>query len=298
FKLLHDAFFKYQTKPPLTIHGDTYFEGKEYEISSKQFKPGRMSTELKEALGIAHPSQPVPWLFKMQEYGPPPSYQRLKIPGVNAPIPIKYGAQYGIQPGQWGQPPIDENGLPLYGDAFGFGDDDEENRTSEKRHWGQMEEWEEKEEEEEQQDEDMNEQDNEDEDEDERDVVDGNVMEKDLQRIGAGGVTVSHAASSGFETSLDPGIDLRKRTTIAAANAQQFTNTINPNANTSALSLYSQVPTANSSFLSVPSTASATAATSSANIQQATLAAEIENEKKRSALIAADLRKQSENFKF
>jgi splicing factor 3B subunit 2 len=33
YQVLHDAFFKYQTKPRLTDHGDLYFEGKEFEVS-------------------------------------------------------------------------------------------------------------------------------------------------------------------------------------------------------------------------------------------------------------------------
>jgi hypothetical protein len=31
-QVLHDAFFKYQTKPKLTSHGDLYYEGKEFEV--------------------------------------------------------------------------------------------------------------------------------------------------------------------------------------------------------------------------------------------------------------------------
>ena len=34
YQVLHDAFFKFQTKPKLTIAGDLYYEGKEYEVSS------------------------------------------------------------------------------------------------------------------------------------------------------------------------------------------------------------------------------------------------------------------------
>jgi splicing factor 3B subunit 2 len=33
YQVLHDAFFKYQTKPKLTDHGDLYFEGREFEVS-------------------------------------------------------------------------------------------------------------------------------------------------------------------------------------------------------------------------------------------------------------------------
>lgn len=32
YQVLHDAFFKYQTKPSMTNHGDLYFEGKEFEV--------------------------------------------------------------------------------------------------------------------------------------------------------------------------------------------------------------------------------------------------------------------------
>eukprot|EP01099_Mayorella_cantabrigiensis_P003343 TRINITY_DN2580_c0_g1_i1.p1 TRINITY_DN2580_c0_g1~~TRINITY_DN2580_c0_g1_i1.p1 ORF type:complete len:241 (-),score=74.84 TRINITY_DN2580_c0_g1_i1:1-723(-) len=32
YQVLHDAFFRHQTKPKLTIHGDLYYEGKEFEV--------------------------------------------------------------------------------------------------------------------------------------------------------------------------------------------------------------------------------------------------------------------------
>jgi len=40
-----------------------------------------------------------------------------QIPGLNAPIPP--GTDFGYAPGQWGKPPVDESGIPLYGDVFG-----------------------------------------------------------------------------------------------------------------------------------------------------------------------------------
>ena len=49
----------------------------------------------------------------MQRFGPPPSYPHLKIPGLNAPIPV--GAEWGYHPGGWGKPPLDEFGNPIYG---------------------------------------------------------------------------------------------------------------------------------------------------------------------------------------
>ncbi|TFK19161.1 DUF382-domain-containing protein [Coprinopsis marcescibilis] len=116
YQKLHDAFFKFQTKPPLTDFGEMYYEGKEFETSLKEKKPGDLSPELVEALSIP-PLAPPPWLISMQRFGPPPSYPTLRIPGLNAPIPE--GAQWGFHPGGWGKPPLDEYNRPLYGDVFG-----------------------------------------------------------------------------------------------------------------------------------------------------------------------------------
>lgn len=121
YQKLHDAFFKWQTKPRMTIHGDLYYEGKEFETRLKEKKPGDLSEELRIALGMpvgpnCHKIPP-PWLIAQQRYGPPPSYPNLKIPGLNAPIPE--GTSFGYHAGGWGKPPVDENGKPLYGDVFG-----------------------------------------------------------------------------------------------------------------------------------------------------------------------------------
>lgn len=86
YQKLHDAFFKFQTKPPLTGFGEMYYEGKEFETSLKEKRPGDLSPELVEALSIP-PLAPPPWLISMQRFGPPPSYPTLRIPGLNAPIP-------------------------------------------------------------------------------------------------------------------------------------------------------------------------------------------------------------------
>lgn len=105
----------------MTIHGDLYYEGKEFETRLKEKRPGDLSTELRTALGMptgpnAHKCPP-PWLIAMQRYGPPPSYPNLKIPGLNAPIPDS--CSFGYHAGGWGKPPVDEYGRPLYGDVFG-----------------------------------------------------------------------------------------------------------------------------------------------------------------------------------
>ncbi|KAL8271793.1 hypothetical protein Esti_004302 [Eimeria stiedai] len=111
YQVLHDCFFKYAVKPPLTKMGDLYFEGKEFMLAKKNVKPGQLSERLREALGMG-PLSPPPWLLNMQRYGPPPSYPRLRVPGLNAPIPA--GASYGYQPGGWGRPPVDESGKLLF----------------------------------------------------------------------------------------------------------------------------------------------------------------------------------------
>lgn len=129
----------------MTIHGDLYYEGKEFETRLKEKKPGDLSEELRTALGMpigpnCHKIPP-PWLIAQQRfvvlfnkyflwkkywlkntesnfrYGPPPSYPNLKIPGLNAPIPE--GCSFGYHAGGWGKPPVDEKGKPLYGDVFG-----------------------------------------------------------------------------------------------------------------------------------------------------------------------------------
>lgn len=85
YNVLHDAFFKYQTKPKMNLTGDIYYEGKESDVRAKHFKPGKLSEALREALGISELAPP-PWLINMQRYGAPPSYPNLKIPGINQPI--------------------------------------------------------------------------------------------------------------------------------------------------------------------------------------------------------------------
>ncbi|XP_018322749.1 splicing factor 3B subunit 2 [Agrilus planipennis] len=145
YQKLHDAFFKWQTKPKMTIHGDLYYEGKEFETRLKEKKPGDLSEELRTALGMpigpnAH-KVPPPWLIAMQRYGPPPSYPNLKIPGLNAPIPE--GCSFGYHAGGWGKPPVDEGGKPLYGDVFGTNqiniDDAGEDINIDRSLWGELE---------------------------------------------------------------------------------------------------------------------------------------------------------------
>ncbi|XP_044958388.1 splicing factor 3B subunit 2-like [Hordeum vulgare subsp. vulgare] len=55
------------------------------ELKLKVMKPGVLSEELKNALGMPDGAPP-PWVTRMQFFGPPPSYPYLKNPGFNAPI--------------------------------------------------------------------------------------------------------------------------------------------------------------------------------------------------------------------
>ncbi|XP_056383359.1 splicing factor 3B subunit 2 [Hyla sarda] len=145
YQKLHDAFFKWQSKPKLTIHGDLYYEGKEFETRLKEKKPGDLSDELRITLGMptglnSH-KVPPPWLIAMQRYGPPPSYPNLKIPGLNSPIPE--GCSFGYHAGGWGKPPVDEMGKPLYGDVFGTNASDFQSKNDEedidRTPWGELE---------------------------------------------------------------------------------------------------------------------------------------------------------------
>jgi len=137
YQILHDAFFKYQTRPKLSDMGEIYYEGKEFEVTVGNLRPGVLSDALREALGMGE-NTPPPWLINMQRYGPPPSYPDLKIPGLNAPIPP--GCSFGYQPGGWGKPPVDEAGNAVYGDVFGQHVDevDSDEDVDKASKWGEL----------------------------------------------------------------------------------------------------------------------------------------------------------------
>jgi splicing factor 3B subunit 2 len=169
YQVLHDAFFRHQVKPTVTHFGNLYYEGRELEVKLKAKRPGNASDELKRSLGMTDLTSPPPWLFNMQRFGPPPMYPNLKVPGVNHPIPP--GARYGFGPGEWGKPPVDEYGRPLYGDVFGTAAAAEtENEGVDKTLWAEMAEEEEEEEEDEDEEE---EEENEDEDGEDEDMESG-----------------------------------------------------------------------------------------------------------------------------
>ena len=63
YQILHDAFFRYQTKPVMTAHGGLYYEGRELELKMTEKKPCHYSPALREALGMKEETSPPPWLI-------------------------------------------------------------------------------------------------------------------------------------------------------------------------------------------------------------------------------------------
>ena len=185
YQVLHDAFFRHQTKPILSRHGDMYYEGKEFEEKrGEQFRPGKLSARLRDALGMTTDTTPPPWLTAMQRYGPPPAYPSLRLPGINAPLPP--GCSFGV--GNWGFAPVDRDGHPLFGDIFGVrGLPIRPDCVApiERHCWGQLEE---------DVDEDVDEEEEEEEEEDgeENDAEEEEEGEKAQQSVGENGRNHSH----------------------------------------------------------------------------------------------------------
>ncbi len=128
YQSLYDAFYKHQIKPSLTIHGDVYYEGKEYEIKMRKYRPGRVSVDLRMALGIPEGTPP-PWLINMQRHGPPPAYPNLKIPGVNCPLPMNMS---------WQKLMADDKGNTVYADCYGLTKEYKERIITSVEHWGKL----------------------------------------------------------------------------------------------------------------------------------------------------------------
>lgn len=89
YQKLHDAFFKYQTKPRLLGFGDLYYEGREksdhYKDQISRVRPGVISKRLRAAIGLPENDQTIvpPWIRLMSLIGKPPAYADCIIPGVD-----------------------------------------------------------------------------------------------------------------------------------------------------------------------------------------------------------------------
>lgn len=214
YQVLHDAFFKYQTKPEMTIFGDVYYEGREWECKYNKFRPGRLTQKMQAALGMTANSPP-PWLINMQRFGPPLAYPDLKIPGLNSPIPP--GSRFGYGEGQWGKPPVDRWGRPLYGDPFGQGLNDPNAEYFPeiiKEHWGMMEEEEESSDEESSSDEDEDGSSDDDSDDDGQSVMDPSGTESVMSTMSGISSTMSGLTTPGSvdvrKSGVDTPLELRK----------------------------------------------------------------------------------------
>lgn len=214
YQRLYEAFFRYQTKPELTRYGEVYYEGKEFETNLKHLRPGELSDELKEALSMP-PGAPPPWLINQQQFGPPPSYPALKIPGLNAPPPP--GGQWGYHPGGYGKPPVDAANQPLYGgDIFGSIQPRVEQlgEPIERTLWGELQPQDEDEEEEDEEDEDEDEDEGDDDHGDEQ-MRKGNPDGLDPSGLQSGartttGTTSVTPSSYGGDESVQADFTLRK----------------------------------------------------------------------------------------
>lgn len=156
YQKLHDAFFKFQSKPRLYSFGDIYYEGREatddYTEQIQHMKPGVVSAELKEAIGITGNASDVapPWVSVMERLGKPPSYSDFLIPGLDVPYSnTGYILENGIAElaethMHWGRlhevedddseeesesESEDENNVPEYDNVLESSQDEEEERV-------------------------------------------------------------------------------------------------------------------------------------------------------------------------
>lgn len=88
YQKLHDAFFKYQTKPKLLAFGEVYYEGREKIDANRHqiqhMRPGKISRDLRAAVGLPENDKSAPpWVVLMNEFGKPPAYSHCIIPGVD-----------------------------------------------------------------------------------------------------------------------------------------------------------------------------------------------------------------------
>lgn len=65
YQVLYDAFFRFQVKPELSSFGEIFYQGREEEQKMRKFRPGRISAELRAALGLGGSDIP-PWVYLMQ----------------------------------------------------------------------------------------------------------------------------------------------------------------------------------------------------------------------------------------
>ncbi|QLL34745.1 hypothetical protein HG536_0H01200 [Torulaspora globosa] len=134
YKKLHDVFFKLgaRWKPDILLaYGDQYYENRnlhEEAVWKKyrdQKKPGKISSKLRQAMGLSEGQLP-PWCAKMRTLGMPPSYPDLKIAGLNWDIENLRGEVYGSLK----DPDATKNTHPLFGTIISAYDEPETTEES------------------------------------------------------------------------------------------------------------------------------------------------------------------------
>lgn len=103
FKKMYNIFFKLGAtwKPDLLLRfGDQFYENRNISDEAnwlqmkKIFKPGKISTNLRTALGLQEGQLPS-WCMEMNKIGLPPSYPNFKIAGINWDISNLNNDTYG-----------------------------------------------------------------------------------------------------------------------------------------------------------------------------------------------------------
>ncbi|CDK29383.1 unnamed protein product [Kuraishia capsulata CBS 1993] len=133
FGKLYDAFFKFQTKPPLLGFGDVYYEGRETRDDSyRDLRPGKLSAELRNALGLP-PGVAPPWIPLMQRLGPPPSYPHMSM---NEEKDVSVASNLGnpVEKTAWGSLQPDEESEEEEEDEEEDDDDEEDDDEESAKH--------------------------------------------------------------------------------------------------------------------------------------------------------------------
>lgn len=105
-------------REPLLLRGDLFYERRWLGTPSEfpflnEFTPGKLSVELSQALGLASPESPPPWLRSMQAARRlPPAYPYGFYAGVNAPIPLH--SRQGGGGNEWGSVLLTKNDTVLF----------------------------------------------------------------------------------------------------------------------------------------------------------------------------------------
>lgn len=109
-KLILDSIRTASPKMFLIIPGIPYNSEKGLQKEKSLNHLENISKRLRRTLGMKNNFAP-PWLYNIQRIGMPPNI-KMKIPGLNCPIPI--GCEYGYEEGQWGQLPTNLDGSQKY----------------------------------------------------------------------------------------------------------------------------------------------------------------------------------------